>query len=156
MPPLAAAAQLIAKFEGFRSEPYLDSASIPTIGYGTIRYPDDRRVTMHDPAVSHEAALAFLEHDLTATAMGLWKAVSWQPTVNEWSALVSLAYNIGVSAIAKSTVLRLFNAGDRPKAAAHFSDWSKAHVDGKLVTIKGLLNRRVAEAKLFLTPDNEV
>ena len=37
---------IIKQFEGFRAKPYKDSAGIPTIGYGTIQYPDGKAVTM--------------------------------------------------------------------------------------------------------------
>lgn len=151
MPPLSLAAEKIALFEGFRSRPYLDSAKVPTIGYGTIRYPDGRMVTMNDPLISPISGLAFLEHDLTATAVNLWKSITVQPTLNQWSALLSLAYNVGWPAIAKSTLLKLFNAGQRGIASMHFLDWDKAHVDGRLVVVPGLLNRRLAEKTLFDT-----
>lgn len=156
MPPLSKAAEKIALFKGFRSYPYFDSARVPTIGYGTIRYPNGKSVQMGDVEISPTEALAFLEHDLTDTASHLWKFITVQPTLNQWSALLSLAYNIGWPAIAKSTLLRLFNAGQRGIASAHFLDWDKTHVDGKLVVIPGLLNRRIAEKTLFDTPDDEL
>ena len=42
----------IKDFEGFRAAPYRDSANIPTIGYGTILYPNGHSVTMADPAIT--------------------------------------------------------------------------------------------------------
>lgn len=152
MPPLALAAQKIAGFEDFSAMPYLDTGGIPTIGYGTIRYPDGRAVSMADLPITEAEALAYLEHDLTDTAIHLWKAIAAQPTVNQWSAMLSLAYNVGWPAIAKSTLVRLFNSGD-PSASTQFLVWDKAHVDGQLVEVQGLLNRRKAEQALFLTPD---
>lgn len=149
MPALSLAAQKIALFEGFRCRPYPDSAGVPTIGYGTTHYPDGRAVTMADPLISPTAGLAFLEHDLNDTAVNLWKAMKIQPTLNQWSAMLSLAYNMGWPAIAKSTLVRLFNAGQRGIASMHFLDWNKAHVDGRLVEVKGLMNRRIAEKSLF-------
>lgn len=149
MPPLSLAAAKILLFEGFRPRPYLDSAGVPTIGAGTTHYPDGRAVTMADPLISPTAGLAFLEHDLNDTAVNLWKAMQVQPTFNQWSAMLSLAYNMGWPAIAKSTLVRLFNAGQGGIASMHFLDWDKAHVNGQLVVIKGLMNRRIAEKSLF-------
>lgn len=155
MPPLSEAASIIACFEGFRSAPYLDSASVPTIGYGTIRYPNGKRVTMEDGPVTEATALALLENDLTATANAVWEHVSRQPTLNQWSAMLSLAYNIGVTAFVQSTVLREFNLGSLPNTGAGFLLWDKAHADGQLVEVPGLLNRRQKERALFLTPDGQ-
>lgn len=152
MPSLALAAEKIAGFEGFSAKPYQDSAGIWTIGHGTIRYPDGRAVTMNDGEITENEALAFLEHDLNDTAINLWKFIKEQPTLNQWSALLSLAYNVGWPAISKSTLLRLFNAGQVNLASEHFTDWNKAHVDGKLVVVNGLLKRRLEEKALFLTP----
>lgn len=63
-----------------------------------------------------------------------------------FDAMVSLAYNIGVGAFQKSTVLRKHKAGDHPGAAAAFSMWVKN--DGKVM--RGLVRRRAAEAALYL------
>jgi len=151
MPSLDSAAKLVRMFEGFRAEPYLDSAGIPTIGYGTTHYPDGTAVTMKTDPVSEAEATAFLEHDLTETALMLWKFITKQPTLNQWAAMLSLAYNIGANAIAHSTLLRYFNDGNIAGAAGQFLAWDKAHVDGQLVIVQGLLNRRNAERALFLT-----
>lgn len=153
MPSLAKAAEKIGLFEGFSAKPYLDSVGVATIGFGTTRYPSGVAVTMKDAHIDKPAALAFLEHDLTDTAINLWKGVKVQPTVNQWSALCSLSYNMGWPSIVKSTLLRLFNVGEVSAASEHFRDWDKARVDGKLVEIRGLLNRRLAEQALFNTPD---
>ncbi len=118
---------------------------------GTICYPDGHKVEKGDIAIDETEALCYLEHDLNRTAVTLWKFLERQPTLNQWSALLSLAYNVGVTAVSRSTVLRMFNAGRDAMAALHFVDWDKARVDGQLVEIKGLKNRREAEAKLYLT-----
>ena len=68
---------------------------------------------------------------------------------NEFGACLCLSYNIGLGAFAKSTVLREINAGNKGKAAEAFKMWNKA--GGKVV--KGLVNRRSAEANLFITKD---
>ncbi len=155
MPPLSEAAAKIAGFEGWRAEPYLDSASVPTIAYGNTHYPDGRAVSMTDAPVTQAEGLAYLEHDLTDTAVNFWRFVTRQPTTNQFSAMLSLAYNIGWPAISRSTMLREFNAGSLPNAANAFLSWDRAHVDGALITVPGLLNRRQKERVLFLTPDGQ-
>ncbi|MDE2096508.1 MAG: lysozyme [Patescibacteria group bacterium] len=156
MPDLFLAAREVSLFEGFRDKPYLDSASIPTIGFGCTRYPNGKAVTMDDPPITVNYALDCLAHDLSEAAKGVWAALRLQPTLNQFSAMTSLAYNIGVGAFTSSSVCRYFNQGHVDEAANHFLDWDKAHVDGQLVEVAGLHNRRVAERTLFLTPDTTV
>lgn len=74
------------------------------------------------------------------------------PTATQLGALVSLAYNIGVGALAKSSVLKAHNRGDRQAAARAFGLWNKAKVGGKLQALPGLTLRRAKEAALYLTP----
>ena len=47
---------LIAQFEGLRLKPYLCSAGVPTIGYGSTFYPSGRKVTMQDKPITQETA----------------------------------------------------------------------------------------------------
>ena len=61
--------------------------------------------------------------------------------------MVSLCYNIGPAAFAKSSIVRHFNAGNVDAAANSFLLWKKA--GGKVV--QGLVNRRTAERDLFLS-----
>jgi lysozyme len=65
--------------------------------------------------------------------------------------MVSLTFNVGMQGFLGSSVRRLHNAGEFPAAAGAFLLWDKAHVDGQLVTLPGLLNRRRAEEALYLT-----
>jgi lysozyme len=152
-PPLDEAADKVSGFEGFSARPYLNGGGVPTIGLGTTHYPSGLAVTLNDAAISMPRAVIYLQYALHSTADRLWPVFARQPTLNEWSAVLSLAYNEGAHAIAKSTLLRLFNAGNITGAAAQFPVWDKLFVDGHLVACQGLLNRRIAERALFLTPD---
>ena len=58
------AIDLIKSFEGFYSKPYLCPAGIPTIGYGTIRYEDGRRVTLKDSPITKERAEQLLMYEV--------------------------------------------------------------------------------------------
>lgn len=156
MPSLALAAQKISLFEGFKPKPYLDSASIPTIAWGTTHYPDRRPVSLSDDEATPTQGLAYLENDLSHAAAQLWQALNHEPSGNEWAAMLSLAYNIGSFAMARSSVVRFFNLGALDRAADAFLLWDKIHVNGQLVEIAGLLNRRRAERTLFLTPDTTI
>lgn len=144
---------LIKKFEGFRAAPYKDSAGIPTIGYGTILYPNSKAVTMTDAHVTEEQATGFLAHQMSLKSKAIAPMLQRPATLHQAAAMLSLTYNIGTGAFQTSSVLRKFNAGDIPGSADAFLMWDKATVDGRRVVIEGLHNRRVAERTVFLTAD---
>lgn len=71
---------------------------------------------------------------------------------NEFSALVSLAYNMGSAAFMRTEVLRRLNAGDKPGAANAFRHIIAADIKGERTVLDALVRRREAERRLFLTP----
>lgn len=75
------------------------------------------------------------------------------PSQNELGAMASLAYNVGIGAFGKSSVLKAHNRGDHQAAARAFALWNKARVNGVLQVLNGLTVRRAQEAALYLTPD---
>lgn len=138
--------QLIKQFEGFSARPYRCPAGIPTIGYGATYYPDGRRVTMQDKPVSEADATAMLRSMLASYEAGVSRYVQVPVTQGQFDAMVSFAYNIGLSALKNSTLLRLVNARDWQGAAAQFPRWNRA--GGKV--LPGLTRRREAERVMFL------
>jgi lysozyme len=70
-------------------------------------------------------------------------------TAAERAALVSFAFNVGLGALSRSTLLRRVNAGDRAGAAGEFSRWVYGTAAGRKVRLGGLVRRRRAEAALF-------
>lgn len=142
----------IKQFEGFSSKPYLDSAGVPTIGYGTIMYPSGRKVSMSDQPITEEQGLNCLEFDIQHRVRGISCLVRAVVNQNQADALISFAYNEGLGALQTSTLLKLLNSNDVHGAANEFPKWDKAKVDGRMVTVQGLLNRRLAEQRLFLSP----
>jgi lysozyme len=144
---------IIKQFEGFNQNPYLDSVKKPTIGYGTIEYPDGKAVTMNDPAVTAEQAEGFLSFEMSKKSAAIAPLLQQPATLHQAAAMLSLTYNIGVGAFQGSTVLRDFNAGNIPGAADAFLMWDKGTEDGQKVVIPGLHNRRVQERTIFLTAD---
>jgi lysozyme len=134
---------LIKDFEGLRLIGYRCPAGIPTVGYGhtgpEVRV--GRRIT-------EEQANTYLINDVSRFERGVTDAIGTAPTTeNQFSAMVSLAYNIGLGAFGKSSVLRHHKAGHRHRAAASFLLWVKAA--GK--TLPGLVRRRNAERRMFLS-----
>lgn len=139
---------LVKKWEGFRANAYLDPVGIPTIGYGTIRYPNGQKVQMGDVISEPEAEdLMKLESDEFAEVVN--KAVTTTLNQNQFDALVSFCYNVGAGAFQGSTLLKKLNAADFPGAADQFLVWNKGTKNGVKVVIDGLTNRRKDEKALF-------
>ncbi len=147
--PMAAVA-LIADAESLRLKAYRCPAGVWTIGWG-----ETEGVQPGDTCTKAEADRWLLE-DLTGRAAELRKLCTVPPAENELGAMVSLAYNIGLAAFKRSTVLRQHNAGNRQAAARAFGLWNKARNPrtGQLEVLDGLTARRQREAALYLTPDD--
>jgi lysozyme len=144
-----AGVNLIISFEGLKLQPYLDSVGIPTIGYGTIQYPDGTKVSLNDPEITQDQATQYLQYQMNLKASAVESAVTVSLNDNEYAALVCFAYNVGVGAFQGSTLLKMLNAGqDRTAVADQLLRWDKA--GGK--EIPGLTRRRQAERSLFLHP----
>lgn len=130
---------LIKTFEGLKLTAYLCPANVWTIGYGTTRG------VQKGMTITAAEAERLLRADLAVFEAGVSKAVKVPLEQHEFDALVSFAYNVGLGAFQKSTLLRLLNAGDKAGAAKQFDRWNKA--GGKVLA--GLTRRREAERKLF-------
>lgn len=135
------AADFVGGFEGFVDHVYMDIAGHRTIGFGHM---DDRLPL--DKTITREQALTLLASDLCRHQIGLAAHVTRECTRGQFIALLSMAFNVGVSPVRKSTLLRKFNAGDIAGAADEFLRWDRA--GGKVVV--GLTRRREAERKVFL------
>ena len=139
--------ELIKDFEGFSSSAYLDVVNIPTIGWGNTFYEDGTKVKMGDQ-ISKTDALKLLEVIANRDfADKIFPSIKVKVSQSQFDAMVSLAYNIGVGAFLKSTLLKKVNAGDFAGAGEEFLRWNKA--GGKEVL--GLTRRRQREKQLFLS-----
>lgn len=117
-----------------------------TVGYGhTGVMPDGSKVSF-DTKVTNDEATELLKKDLEFFEKGVDSLVKSKITENQFSALVSFAYNCGLENLKKSTLLKLVNAGDTQGASNEFLKWNKA---GGAV-MAGLTKRRTAERDLFL------
>jgi len=138
--------ELIKEFEGFRSSPYLCSAGVPTIGYGSTFYKDGAKVSLKDKPISKEEATQLLEYTVNSFANGLKGKLQINLEQNQFDALVCLAYNIGLGAFIRSTLLKKVNQKDFKGASNEFLKWDMAN--GKKLI--GLAKRRERERELFL------
>ncbi|MFK7088935.1 lysozyme [Chromobacterium violaceum] len=139
----AAGISLIKQFEGVRLAAYQDMVGVWTIGYGHTG-PDVKA----GMTITQQQADQLLAADLEKFETGVSKAVIVPLNANQFSALVSFSYNLGLGNLRSSTLLRLLNKGDYDGAAAQFPRWNRA--GGQAVP--GLTRRRKAEQALFLTP----
>lgn len=136
---------LILFFEGFSAKPYLDSAGIPTIGYGNTYYPGGKKVTMKDPAISKEKGAELFSVVLPAYEKIVNNKIKVTLTQNQFDALVSHTYNTGGS----DTLFSLINKKASPEA---IRDWfTSRYITAGGKVLNGLIKRRKAEADLFFS-----
>lgn len=138
---------IIKQYEGFRSKPYLCPAKIPTIGYGATYYLDSRKVKLTDPSISEPEANKLLDKMLGKYEDAVNRYAQVPLTQNQFDALVSFCYNVGAENLRTSTLLKKLNAKDYAGAGEQFPKWNRG--GGKV--LQGLVNRRNAERKLFLS-----
>lgn len=140
---------LIKKYEGFKNKPYLDPVGIPTIGYGVIKYPNGKRVTMNDAPMTEKQASDMLAQLLEQTyEKEVNRLVKSSLNQNQFDALVSFTYNLGGTNLGKSTLLKKVNANPcDPTIRAEFPRWNKA--GGRVLA--GLTRRRNEEAELYFS-----
>ena len=132
---------LVKAFEGFRSRAYIPvPGDVPTIGYGFTR-----GVQMGD-VMSEAEAETRLAEELAEYERGVMRATGGDVTQNQFDALVSFSFNVGVAGMARSTTIRAHKAGDYQAAARAFGLWNKS--GGRVYP--GLTRRRAAEAALYL------
>ena len=140
--------ELIKRFEGYSDRHYKCPAGISTIGYGNTYYPNGTKVKITDKQITKEYANEILAHTADEFAEDVLKLVKSKINVNQLNALTSFAYNVGVSNLQKSTLLKLVNINPNDgNIAKEFLKWNKAA--GKV--LNGLTNRRIAESALYFT-----
>jgi len=139
-----AAIDLIKHYEALRLTAYLCPADVPTIGWGhtkTVTRADvDRKKT-----ITAKQADALLRDDIGNAEAAVRSLVRVPLTDGQYGALVSFAFNLGFSALSRSTLLRLLNAGNYDGAAAEFARWVKANGE----VMPGLVKRRADEVSLW-------
>ncbi len=139
--------QIIKDSESCRLAAYLCAAKVETIGWGSTFYANGSRVKLGD-TITQAGADALLMDSLTAYEKDVASLVTVPLNENQFSALVSLIYNIGRSNLRKSTLLRKLNEHEYAAAAEEFPRWNKA--GGRI--LNGLTIRRGKEKNLFLKP----
>lgn len=134
---------LIKQFEGLRLEAYRCPAGVLTVGYGSTG-PHVKSGLIIDEAKAEE----WLRKDCRRFETGVEAMIGSVPTTDDqFSAMVSLSFNIGLGKFATSTVLKRHKLGNRIGAANAFLLWNR----GGGQVLKGLIRRREAERNLYLS-----
>lgn len=138
----AAGYELLKRHEGLRLEAYRCPAGVLTIGYGhTGDVEDWHRISAHEADV-------ILQYDVEGTEAGVARLTDGlRLTQGQWDALVCFAFNVGLAALSRSTLLRRLRAGDVHGAADELLRWTRG--GGKV--LPGLVKRRAEERALFLS-----
>ena len=146
MKPSQTCIDLIKKFEGFRADAYQDSVGVWTVGYGSTMWPDGKKVAKGQKMTMAEAEKVMaweLDRKGKVILAGLPTTTINQ---NQYDALLSFAYNLGVGALLKSTLFRKLKVNPNDETIrAEFMRWVNA--GGK--PLKGLITRRKAEADMY-------
>jgi lysozyme len=137
---------LIKYFESFGAKPYLCPAGVPTIGYGTTRYPSGQKVTLKDKPITQAQAMDYLKYDLKRFELAVDALIRDDISQNQFDALVSFTYNLGEGNLKASRLAKKVNINPKdPAIAKEFAKWVNA--DGK--KLDGLVKRRKAEVDLY-------
>ena len=150
--------QLIKSFEGCHNSPYKCPATLWTIGYGRVLYPNQARLktgeraayplrSEHNRVFANDEIDALLEADLLRFEAGVLRLCPASADNQcHLDAIVSFAFNVGLGNLQSSTLRMKYNREDYEGAADEFLKWNKA--GGKV--LQGLERRREAERALFL------
>lgn len=130
---------IIKEFEGLHLTPYLCPSKVWTIGYGHTR------TVRAGLSISRREAEELLQEDLRVSERAVQRLVTVPLNDNQFSALVSFVFNVGISNLERSTLLKLLNRGWYDQVPAQLSRWSRAGTE----VLGGLARRRAAEARLW-------
>jgi lysozyme len=136
---------LIKRFEGCRLKAYKCPANVWTIGFGNTFYENGDKVKDGD-VITQQRAEELAKFIIDQFAVSITPFILKPLTDNQFSACVSLAYNIGTGGFKRSSVFKKLNINPNDATIADsFRLWNKG--GGKV--LKGLVNRREAEIQLY-------
>jgi lysozyme len=136
---------LIEEFESIKLVAYRCPGGVVTIGMGSTRYDDGRRVKMGDK-ISLDYAKILYEKEVDRIREEINDLVTSDLNKNQEDALISFVYNVGITEFKSSTLLEKINKDPNSKSIKReFMKWTNS--DGK--RLKGLVRRRKAEVELY-------
>lgn len=124
--------------EGFHQSVYLDPVALPTVCVGHM----DKSLKLGQKFSVDECMKMFAEDWKKHQAQ--LNSVVKVDYKSEWQkeALTDFTFNLGITAVKSSTLLRKLNAKDHIGACRELTKWVKGRVKGQLVTLRGLVTRR--------------
>ncbi len=133
--------ELIKYFEGFSAKPYNCINGYKTIGYGHKLRPDENVI-----CITEKEGEELLIRDLKISAEGVARYINADINDNQFAALASFAFNLGVGALQRSTLRQKINYGaSLDEISNEFQKW----VFCSGIKVRGLIARRRAEAVLY-------
>lgn len=146
--------ELIKQWEGFKPDVYKDSAGLPTIGVGHLITKSEQTTgeivigglpVQYANGLTGQQVLDLLSQDVQPAEQAVNNGVKVALDQNQFDALVSFTFNVGVGAFTSSTLLKVLNQSQYDGVPDQLRRWNKA--GGKVV--QGLVNRRENEVKLW-------
>ncbi len=137
--------ELIKSFEGFSPVIYLDSAGLPTIGYGHLIKPNEKE--LFKKGITKSEAEELLKADAIIAERAILRLITESLNDNQFDALVSFTFNLGAGSLQRSTLKAKVNRAEHEQVPAEFLRW--VYAGGR--KISGLIIRRKFEAELYLS-----
>ena len=148
--------ELLKQWEGFKLAVYKDSAGLPTIGVGHLLTKSELTSgkiviggvpVQYADGLTDQQALDLLSQDVTPAEQAVNTRVTVELNQNQFDALVSFTFNVGVGAFQSSTLLKVLNQEQYDQVPTQLLRWTRA--GGQVV--QGLVNRRQNEINLWNT-----
>ena len=137
--------KMLAHHEGVRQKPYKCPAGLWTVGVGHLIGDGKTLPDSWNKIFTLDEVYDILAKDVARFERGVNKYITIPLRQNEFDALVSFSFNLGLGVLQRSTLRQALNRGDKEGAIASLLKYNKA--GGKV--LKGLDNRRKDEAALF-------
>ena len=146
--------EVTKEFEKCSLAPYLCPAKVPTIGWGNTFYPNGKKVTMRDKAITQAYADQIFDFVYSLFEKDVSSLIKTKVNQNQFNALVDFAYNVGSDidaddipeGLGDSTLLKKINKNPNdPTISNEFMKWNKS----KGQVMNGLTHRRKANAEMY-------
>ena len=153
--------KMLAHHEGVRYKPYLCPGKLWTIGVGHVMYPEQAKIPSTPEGMERRKAWPLrpednrtwsrdevdriLAKDVERFERGVLRFIPVKLSQNEFDAILSFAFNLGLGTLQRSTLRQALLRGDKITAMQSLRKYNKA--GGKV--LKGLDNRRKDEEALF-------
>ena len=141
----AAGLYVIQQSEGYSASVYRCPADRWTIGYGSTWDIHGAAIKKDQPDITKDEGEALLRRELAHVENSVRTLIKVPLNENQFSAVCSLAYNIGTGNLQSSTLRSKLNRMDYSGASDEFPKWRRA--SGKIM--RGLVKRRAIEQELF-------